>query len=281
MAEPIEYRLSAFAEHVGIEIPEPNTERVEATRGMRAAWGVFSYVRMKIEIWSDVVCPWCYIGKRRFESALARFEHRDDVEVVWRSFELDPSAPALRAGDNAERLAAKYGMTRQQAVESQDRLTQMAAQEGLGFRFDLAQSGNSFNAHRLLHLAAERGIQDQVKERLFRAYFSEGEPIGDAETLVRLVAEAGLSAAQAQAVLASDQYTEDVRAEEREATELGITGVPFFVVDRRYGVSGAQPADALLQVLERAWADTHPTLVLTPVGVGASDTSCTDGSCAL
>src|SRR5207248_8521488 len=131
--------------------------------------------RMKVEIWSDVVCPWCYIGKRRFESALAGFEHRDDVEVVWRSFELDPSAPARRSGDSAQRLADKYGMSREQAVASQDRLTEMAAGEGLAFHFENAQSGNTFDAHRLLHLASERGLQDEVKERLFRAYFSEGE----------------------------------------------------------------------------------------------------------
>ncbi len=236
---------------------------------------------MKVEIWSDVVCPWCYIGKRRFESALGRFAHRDDVEVVWRSFELDPSAPARRTGDSAQRLADKYGMSREQAVASQDRLTQMAAQEGLAFHFENAQSGNTFDAHRMLHLASQRGVQDEVKERLFRAYFSEGEPIGEAETLVRLAAEVGLDSAEAEAVLASDTYTADVRAEEQEARELGINGVPFFVVDRRYGVSGAQPADVLLQVLDRAWADTHPTLLLTPAGVGASDTTCTDESCAI
>src|SRR6266849_10013097 len=166
---------------------------------------------MKVEIWSDVVCPWCYIGKRRFEAALARFGHRDNVEVVWRSFELDPGAPARRTGDSAQRLADKYGMSRAQAVASQDRLTQMAAQEGLAFHFENAQSGNTFDAHRLLHLAAERGIQDEVKERLLRAYFSEGEPIGDRETLVRLAAEVGLAADEAETVLASDSYAEDVR----------------------------------------------------------------------
>src|SRR5713226_7661264 len=236
---------------------------------------------MKVEIWSDVVCPWCYIGKRRFESALGRFSHRDDVEVVWRSFELDPSAPARRTGDSAERLAAKYGMSREQAVASQDRLTQRAGQEGLALHAHQARAGNTFDAHRLLHRASERGRQDEVKERLFRAYFSEGEPIGQAETLVRLAAEVGLDSAEAEAVLASDTYTADVRAEEQEARELGINGVPFFVVDRRYGVSGAQPADVLLQVLDRAWADTHPTLLLTPAGVGASDTTCTDETCAI
>ena len=236
---------------------------------------------MKVEIWSDVVCPWCYIGKRRFESALGRFAHRDDVQVVWRSFELDPSAPARRTGDSAQRLADKYGLSRAQALASQDRLTEMAAQEGLAFHFDQAQSGNTFDAHRVLHLASERGLQDEVKERLLRAYFSEGEAIGEAETLVRLAAEVGLDSAEAAAVLGSDAYSAEVREEEHEARELGINGVPFFVVDRRYGVSGAQPADVLLQVLDKAWADTHPTLLLTPAGVAASDTTCTDETCAI
>ncbi|HLZ25830.1 MAG TPA: DsbA family oxidoreductase [Chloroflexota bacterium] len=236
---------------------------------------------MKVEIWSDVVCPWCYIGKRRFEAALARFAHRDDVDVVWRSFELDPSAPALRDVDNAERLAAKYGMSRQQAVETQNRLTQTAAAEGLTFRFDVSKSGNTFNAHRLLHLASERGLQDELKERLMRAYFSEAEPIGDNDALVRLAAEVGIPSAEARAVLSSDTYSADVRAEEREASELGINGVPFFVIDRRYGVSGAQSPDVLLQALDQAWADAHPSLVLTPVGVAASDAACTDDTCAL
>ena len=236
---------------------------------------------MKVEIWSDVVCPWCYIGKRRFESALARFPHRDAVEVVWRSFELDPTAPARREGDGAERLAAKYGMSRQQAVASQDRLTRTAAQEGLTFRFDVAQSGNTLNAHRLLHLADERGLQAEVKERLMRAYFSEAEPIGEVETLVRLVAEVGISAADARAALSGNAYIEEVRAEEREATELGINGVPFFVIDRRYGVSGAQSPDVLLQALEQAWAESHPSLLLTPVGAGAGDAACTDDTCTI
>ena len=236
---------------------------------------------MKVEIWSDVVCPWCYIGKRRFESALARFAHRADVEVVWRSFELDPTAPAVREVDGADRLAAKYGMTRQQAVETQDRLAQTAAAEGLAFRFDVSKSGNTFNAHRLLHLAGEGGVQDELKERLMRAYFSEAEPIGDAETLVRLAADVGISSAQARAVLSGEDYAEAVRAEEQEATELGINGVPFFVIDRRYGVSGAQSPDILLQALEQAWKDAHPNLVLTAVGAPAADATCTDETCAI
>src|ERR1700704_4187456 len=233
---------------------------------------------MNIEIWSDVVCPWCYIGKRRFETALARFAHRDDVEVVWRSFELDPTAPRIRTEDNATRLAAKYGMSREQALANHTRLTQLAVAEGLEFDFEKSRSGNTLDAHRLLHLARERGVQDDVKERLFRAYFTEGEAIGDPETLVRLVSEAGIPAADAQALLNSDAYAEAVRAEESEARELGVNGVPFFVVDRRYGVSGAQPPDVLLQTLERAWSDAHPIQL---VGVGAADAACTDETCAI
>ena len=236
---------------------------------------------MKIEIWSDVVCPWCYIGKRRFESALARFAERASVDLIWRSFELDPAAPAVRTGDAADRLAAKYGMSRAQALEKHAQMTRLAAAEGLTLDYDRAQSGNTFDAHRLLHLARERGIQDDVKERLFRAYFSEGEPIGDRETLVRLVSEAGLPAAEARATLESGRYADDVRADEQEARALGINGVPFFVVDEKYGVSGAQPADVLLQVLEQAWAESHPVRVLTPVGAGSAAAACTDDSCAL
>ena len=224
-------------------------------------WGVMAQGAvntLQVEIWSDVVCPWCFIGKRRFESALARFAHRDAVQVTWRSFELDPTAPARREGDGAARLAAKYGMSREQAVQSQQRLAQTGAQEGLDFHFDIAQSGNTFDAHRLLHLASARGLQDAVKERLFRAYFSEAEPIGDADTLVRLVAEVGIAAAEAREVLAGDAYSQDVRDEEREATELGINGVPFFVIDRRYGLAGAHPAPVLLQAIEQAWAERQP-----------------------
>jgi predicted DsbA family dithiol-disulfide isomerase len=172
-------------------------------------------------------------------------------------------------------------MSRQKAAESQARLTQMGTLEGLTFRFDRSQSGNTFDAHRLLHLAAQHGLQNDAKERLFRAYFTEGEPIGDSETLVRLVAEVGVPAAEAEAVLASDTFAAEVRTEEHEASQLGITGVPFFVVDRRYGVSGAQPAEVLVQVLDKAWAETHPTLVLTPAGSSASDATCTDETCAI
>jgi predicted DsbA family dithiol-disulfide isomerase len=233
---------------------------------------------MQVEIWSDVVCPWCYIGKRRFETALARFEHKDAVQVTWRSFELDPSAPRLREDTNTERLAQKYGMSVEQAQQSHDRVTQLAAQENLTYHLAQARSGNTFDAHRLIHLAAQHGVQDAAKERLLRAYFTEGEAIGEQATLFRLAQDVGIDEAEAQQVLTSDAFADAVRADEQEARELGINGVPFFVLDRRYGVSGAQPADHLLQALQQAWADAHPKLVMAPVG-GAE--ACTDDTCSI
>ena len=233
---------------------------------------------MRVEIWSDVVCPWCYVGKRRFEQALAGFPHRDEVEVVWRAFELDASAPAERTGGYAENLAAKYRVPVSEAQRMIDSMTAAAAADGLDFRFDVARPGNTFDAHRLLHLAAERGVQDAVKERLLRATFTEGEPVGDHETLVRLVAEAGLDADEARDVLASDRYAAEVRGDERQAQAYGISGVPFFVVDGRYGVSGAQPAEALAQVLAQAWAERSPLQVVT---TGAGAPGCDGDSCAV
>ena len=235
---------------------------------------------MKVEIWSDVVCPWCYIGKRRFEAALAQFPHRDRVEVVWRAFELDPTAPASYEGRGsyAERLAAKYGRTVPQAQSMIDGMVEQAAQDGLHFDFGISRTGNTFDAHRLIHLAHARGVQDAVKERLLRATFTEGEPIGDHETLVRLVAEAGLDADEAREVLASGRYADDVRADEAQASAYGISGVPFFVVDGRYGVSGAQPAELLLQVLDQAWSDSHPAPLVTAGGHGPG---CDGDSCAV
>jgi predicted DsbA family dithiol-disulfide isomerase len=233
---------------------------------------------VKVEIWSDVVCPWCAVGKHRFEKALARFPHRDEVEVSFHSFELDPDAPHEPDGDLNDHLAAKYGMSRAEAEAKHRQMTAMAAEDGWDFHFERARRGNTFDAHRLLHLAAERGVQDAVKERLFRGYFTEGEAIADHATLARLGAEAGLDADEARGVLASDRYADAVRADERQAQAYGITAVPFFVVDRKYGVAGAQPPEALLQVLDTAWAEAHPLQVLTPAG---GDEACADGSCSI
>ena len=207
---------------------------------------------MKVEIWSDVVCPWCYVGKRRFEAALARFEHADEVEVVWRSFELDPDAPAVREGTSAEHLARKYGMTVAQAEASQARLAGLAAEEGLEYRLAEMRGGNTFDAHRLLHLAAAQGKQGAMKERLLRAYFTEGVAVGDRDELARLAAEVGVEGARE--ALDGDAFADAVREDEREARLFGIAAVPFFVVDRYYGIEGAQPADYILATLDEAWA---------------------------
>jgi len=215
-----------------------------------------------LEIWSDVACPWCYIGKRRFEAALEQFEHRDEVNVNWRSFELDPGAPHERTGDRAERLAEKYGMSVEQAREAGERLTAEAAGEGLPFRFDIARSGNTFDGHRLVHLAATHDLQDAMKQRLLRAYFTEGELISDHDTLVRLAVEVGLDGPEVGELLAGERYADEVRDDERTAGELGISAVPTFVVDRRLGVSGAQPPEALLDLLRQGWAKRSPVSAL-------------------
>lgn len=234
---------------------------------------------VQVEIWSDIVCPWCYIGKRRFETALAEFAHRDDVTVTWRSFELDPNTPKVVDGDLASRLAAKYGMTRDQALANQARLTRLAADEGLEFRFEDARAGNTFDGHRLIHLAGEKGLQDAAKERLMKAYFEEGVRPSDPAALVALLAEVGVPAAESEAVLAGDAHADDVRADEALAAQFGISGVPFFVLDRKYGLSGAQPPEAILAALEQAWSESHPAPVLTPVGGDAP--ICEDAVCEI
>lgn len=211
---------------------------------------------LAVDIWSDVVCPWCYLGKRRFEAALERFEHRDEVSVRWHSFELDPDAPRSTDEPSAQRLARKYGISVEEAEAKHAQMTELGAAEGLEFRYDLSRSGNTFDAHRLIQLAGEHDLQDAVKERLLRAYFTEGEPIGDPERLVALAAEAGLDADEARAVLEGDAYAEAVREDEQIARQIGIHGVPFFVIGRRFGVSGAQPAEVLLGALEQAWNET-------------------------
>jgi predicted DsbA family dithiol-disulfide isomerase len=232
---------------------------------------------MEIEIFSDVVCPWCAIGKRRFETALASFAHADEVHVIWRAFELDPDAPLRGDGDLVGHLAAKYGMSRQQASDAQSRLTATAAAEGLEFHMDTATRANTFDAHRLLAFAREMGVQDLLKERLFRAYFTEGEVVSDRATLVRLAAEVGLDAATSDEILAGDRYAKEVRADEAEAHALGVTGVPFFVIDRRVAVAGAQSPAVIRDALEQAWTAGHPL-----VRIGSDEAgSCEGDSCTV
>ncbi|HWF55903.1 MAG TPA: DsbA family oxidoreductase [Solirubrobacteraceae bacterium] len=213
---------------------------------------------MDIEIWSDIACPWCFIGKRRLESALAQFEHRDKVNIIWRSFELDPSAPPERTGDRAERLARKYGMTVEQARAAEQQLVATAAAEGLGFRFDIARSGSTVDGHRLVHLAQRHGLGDAMKERLLRAYFEQGELIADHDALARLAGEVGLPADEVRAMLAGEDLIDEVRDDEQLAGELGIQAVPTFIIDRAVGVSGAQDPAMLLELLRRGWERQVP-----------------------
>jgi predicted DsbA family dithiol-disulfide isomerase len=212
---------------------------------------------MQVEIWSDPVCPWCYLGKRRFERALESFDHRDEVTVVYRSFELDPSAPAGVTTPTVERLAGKYGMTAGQADDAQRQMEQRAAQDGLEFRMDGLRSGNTRDAHRLLHLAKAHGVQAELAERLHRAYFTEQASIFDHSSLTELAVEAGLDRDDVIRVLASQEYGDAVDTDEAMAQALGVNGVPLFVIDRRYGISGAQPPEVIAQVLDQAWADAR------------------------
>lgn len=232
---------------------------------------------VNIDIWSDVVCPWCYIGKRRFESALEKFDHREQVIVTWHSYELDPttrSTPKGVDGDYVRRLAAKFGGGVEQARQMLGSMTETAAAEGLEYHFDIAKPANTFDAHRLLHLAAERGVQGELKELLLRATFTLGVPIGDHQSLLDLAVEAGLDRAEVTSMLAGDSYAEAVRADEAQARAYGITGVPFFVIDGKYGVSGAQPAESLLEVMTQAWQEEHPLTVAAGRGGSCENDSC-------
>ena len=234
---------------------------------------------MQIEIWSDVVCPWCYIGKRRFEAALATFEHADDVEIVWRSFELDPSAPKEPVETVAEALGRKYGGGPEAGTQMVDRVEAVAAEEGLLFRHHQSLRVNTVDAHRVLHLALETGgpaLQGRLKEALLAAYFVETENVADHDTLLRIAAGVGLDEVRVKEVLTGDEYADAVEADVREAVSLGATGVPFYVVDRKYGIAGAQPGEVFAQVLEKAWAESHPTLDV----VGGAEACGPDG-CAL
>jgi len=217
---------------------------------------------MRIEIWSDVVCPWCFVGKRRLETALAGFEHADEVEVVYRSFELDPTAPAHGHELSTGVLARKYGRPEAEMRQMQQQLIDLAAEEGLAFRlFDTVHT-NTVDAHRLLHLALEAGgpaLQRELKEALLSAYFEQAEDVGDHDVLARIAVGVGLDEARVREVLAGREYADAVAADVA-ARAYGATGVPFFVVDRAYGISGAQPAEVFAQVLDQAWTASHPVL---------------------
>jgi len=233
---------------------------------------------VRIEIWSDVVCPWCYIGKRHLEQALAGFAHRDEVEIEYRSFELDPSAPQVPVETTVESLAKKFGTDVAGARELMTRADGAAAAAGLEFHHADTPHARTIDAHRLLHLAKDAGLQGELKEALLAAYFARGESMGDHEVLRRVAVESGLEPARVDEVLSSDAYAGAVEADIAQARAYGAGGVPFYVVDQRYGVSGAQPAEVFAQLLDRAWADAHPTLEV--VGGGTADACGPDG-CAI
>jgi len=234
---------------------------------------------MRIEIWSDVVCPWCYIGKRRLEAALATFDQAGDVEILWRSFQLDPSAPTEPVETVAESLGRKYGGGPEAGRQMIDRVEAVAAEEGLLFRHHQSLRVNTVDAHRVLHLALETGgpqLQGRLKEALLSAYFVETRNVADHDTLLDIAAGVGLDEVRVKEVLVGTEFADAVEADIREAASLGATGVPFYVVDRKYGISGAQPAEVFAQVLEKAWSESHPTLDL----VGGADACGPDG-CAI
>ena len=213
---------------------------------------------MRIEIWSDVICPWCYIGKRRLEAALSNFAQRDSVQVVWRSFELDPNAPRQRPGTLEEMLAQKYRVSLQQAAAMNARVTAIAAEAGLEYRLGNARPGNTFGAHRLLHFADSKQLGDRAAERIMHGYFSEGLEVGERAALARLAPEFGIAESEALAVLESDTWSADVRADEARAAALGVSGVPFFLFDGKTAITGAQPVEAFAEALQRAWGNSSP-----------------------
>lgn len=209
---------------------------------------------MKIEIWSDIICPWCYIGKRNFEKALAAFPHKEQVQIIWRSFELDPHAPARLPGTLEEMLAQKYRTSKQEAAAMIARVTEAAKAAGLEYHLDKARTGNTFDAHRLLHHAASKGLGDKATERLMHAYFCESLPVGDRAALARLAPEFGIAEADAMKILESEDYAEAVRADEARAAQLGVNVVPSFVIDEKHLITGGQPVEGFAAALQQALA---------------------------
>ncbi|HET6294868.1 MAG TPA: DsbA family oxidoreductase [Kribbella sp.] len=235
---------------------------------------------MRIDIWSDVVCPWCYIGKRRLEQALT--ESGEQAEIVWHSFQLDPSATNDDPRDLATRLGEKYGGGREFGLEANERVATVGAEVGLVFNFDVAKSANTVDAHRLLHLARELDgdLQGRLKERLLKAYFTDGLPVGDHPTLTKLAVEAGLPEDRVTEVLAGSEYEPEVAADQAQALAYGANGVPFFVIDEKYGVSGAQPVEVFQEAVRRANADRKPVTLITAPG-GSDAEACGPDGCPI
>jgi predicted DsbA family dithiol-disulfide isomerase len=218
---------------------------------------------MKIEIWSDIMCPFCYIGKRRFEVAMARFEHKSNIEVEWKSFMLSPDVVTDPSINMNQFLAKHKSISLEEATGMNDYVVNMAAQSGLTYNFDKAIPANTFNAHRLIHFAKQHNKQNEAEEALFKAYFTEGKNIDDAQTLMSIAEILGLNTGALAQAMSSNAFAEDVVADIEEAQQLGVRGVPFFVFNRKYAVSGAQDPDTFLQTLEAAheeWREEHPDM---------------------
>ena len=237
---------------------------------------------MRVDIWSDVICPWCYVGKARFEKALDSFAHRDEVEVVYHSFELDPSLPRGERESNLAMLSQKFGKPPAEALALDGQVGTLARAEGLGF--DSSRPvGNTFDVHRVLHLGLDRGGQRELLGAINEAYFAQARDVFDGDVLTEVVVGAGLDAAEVGKVLDGDDYADAVRQDESQARQIGISGVPFFVFDRTYGVSGAQESAVLAEALQQAWADAHPLTMVSPSRSGAAgaDAACEGDSCAV
>jgi predicted DsbA family dithiol-disulfide isomerase len=211
---------------------------------------------MRVDIWSDVICPWCYVGKARFEQALGAFAHRDEVQVVYHSFELDPSYPKDKRETTFAMLSSKYGMSAADARTAESRIAGLAAAEGLGFE-PVRPVGNTFDIHRVLHLGLAKGVQAALVRGVNQAYFAQGRQVFDRDVIIEIAASAGLDAAVAGDVIDGDAYAEEVRQDELQARQLGISGVPFFVFDMALGVSGAQPTEMFASALQQAWVGVH------------------------
>ncbi|ALI98672.1 DsbA family oxidoreductase [Rufibacter tibetensis] len=230
---------------------------------------------MKVEIWSDVVCPFCYIGKRRFEKALEAFPAKEKVEVVWRSFQLDPDLKFVPGQSVHEYLGKRKGGTTADGKKMNDQMAAMAKEVGLNYDFDKAIINNTFDAHRLIHLAKNHQKQDEMKERLFEAYYTQGKNVGDLDTLVQLGEEVGLDGAEIRQALQSDAYAQEVQQDIYQAQQVGVRGVPFFVFNNKYAVSGAQPTELFQEVLDKVWDEEKPQIIS---GEGAGSCSI-DGTC--
>ncbi|WP_040679739.1 DsbA family oxidoreductase [Niabella aurantiaca] len=234
---------------------------------------------MQVEIWSDVMCPFCYIGKRHFETALEKFADNPQVEVIWKSFQLDPSLPEKEELDHEQYLVTRKGLPKDQVKSLLEHVTQSAKQAGLDYHFEKVVTVNSFNAHRVIQMAKTKGLGTVAEERLFKAYFTEGCDIADRNTLIELGKDIGLSAEEVQEALSNEIYAEKVNRDMNEAQQIGVRGVPFFVLDRKYAVSGAQPPEVFTQTLDKVFAEWRAKNPGSPFGISDGESCTPDGSC--